>query len=715
MFRLKSAGLANLLLVAGVALILSVPASGQRSEHSGLGDRDQRRHEDDREPKDENRQQRVRIVIENVAVSAWEDGKKVGAQMQLMNIGSGDAREVRITRVEVSGGRYIGPNFLPVSVGELASGHFALFDSVFEVPADGSPRLLRVNGEYVRGKERSRFSADAAIAPDGREPGPFTSMPGEAVVQDPNSAVYPPPSPPTAFAPNAEETPVLIPLGPQQLFSEPTSSGTDLAPGPGIVGGPGLVPDNPSGGDPLVLFQRNTRISRSTTAPPPDPNAAAQSPDGVVLVTYNLGVSYSTDGGETFTDVNLLSPQPGNPRRTSFFPESDGGLCCDQVVVYIPAQNLFVWLLEYNPMAPNRLRIAWASPDGIRADFWNAWTYVDLTGANVAGVSSGLGLLNTESMDYGDLAWSGVYLYVSAIHKPANAMGQILPGYRDRRIVARLLLADIANPAVPVVHYNFTEFTGCSSLKYDHFVQGAPGRMVVGCLDNQSQMFIYTWRDGANPDSRARVAIPSVRQGNSYTSMDPDGIDWLGDFNNGKDGSLGTWPGMISGATFRPTAGGDEYLFAFQAGQNPPRRPQAYVRLQSLTPRGSGYARTTEYDIWNANYAYAMAALGSDGGEIGINLAVGGGTVGYPQMAVGYKDDFVVYQVTQNNGTQRQPDGHVRFGDYLSVRPIPANISRFGAAVYDVTLPSGAPSGSTCLTVTCSANARFVEFGRLIE
>jgi hypothetical protein len=84
-------------------------------------------------------------------------------------------------------------------------------------------------------------------------------------------------------------------------------------------------------------------------------------------------------------------------------------------------------------------------------------------------------------------------------------------------------------------------------------------------------------------------------------------------------------------------------------------------------------------------------------------------------MAVGYKDDFVVYQVTQNNGTQ-QSGGNVRFGDYLSVRLIPANTSRFGAAVYDVTLQSGAPSGSTCLTATCSANARFVEFGRpLIE
>jgi len=135
---------------------------------------------------------------------------------------------------------------------------------------------------------------------------------------------------------------------------------------------------------------------------PPDPNAAAATADGVVLATYNTGISVSTNGGANFTDINLFGPQPGNPARTSFFPQSDGGLCCDQVVVYVPNQNIFVWLLQYNPItacatncppapppaAPatfritqtSRLRVAWATPAQVAADFWNAWTYVDLTG-----------------------------------------------------------------------------------------------------------------------------------------------------------------------------------------------------------------------------------------------------------------------------------------------------------------------------------------------
>jgi hypothetical protein len=90
-------------------------------------------------------------------------------------------------------------------------------------------------------------------------------------------------------------------------------------------------------------------------------------------------------------------------------------------------------------------------------------------------------------------------------------------------------------------------------------------------------------------------------------------------------------------------------------------------------------------------------------------LAVGGGTVGYPQVAVGFKDDFVVYQVTSSNATQIS-----RFGDYFSARLVPGAGSLFAAEAYDVILnplPPGTTSG-TCATVGCTANMRFIEFGR---
>jgi len=72
------------------------------------------------------------------------------------------------------------------------------------------------------------------------------------------------------------------------------------------------------------------------------------------------------------------------------------------------------------------------------------------------------------------------------------------------------------------------------------------------------------------------------------------------------------------------------YTFAFDAGQNGTGRPRAFVRLQTVNASATGYDAFAEYDVWHPDYAYAMAALGSSGEEMGMTLAVGGGTLGYP-------------------------------------------------------------------------------------
>jgi hypothetical protein len=543
------------------------------------------------------------------------------------------------------------------------------------------------------------------ISPNTALPGPVASTPGQAVKQNPNTAFYPPAPPPAPGEPNGE-SPVFVPMGqPRQVFP-PTPSGTSLG---------------TSAGGAAVQIPINTSIRNAGV--PPDPNAASADAKGPTLATYNTGISFSPDGGATFTDIPLTSPQPGNPARTSFFPESDGGVCCDQVVVYLPNQNLFIWLLQYWPVtfcatncppqpppAPQatfgiqqapRLRLAWATPSAAAADFWNAWTYIDLTGTSVPGVSSGLGIKNNEWLDYPDMAWSDTFLYVGIDH------GSTTPGqvYTGRRIVARLSLADIANTASPTVNYNYAEFSGSNGLNKTHFVQGAPGRMVVGSLDDGSTLRVFTWKDGdASIPAPVSLAISTIQRGSSYTSTAPDGSDWV----------AVSFPGNITGGAYRNILTGlggpssDEYMFAFDAGANPAGgRPRSYVRLETLTTDGDGYKVSAEYDIWNNDYAFAMAALGSDGNEIGITLGVGGGTLGYPQHAVGYKDDFVVYQVTSSNATQTS-----RFGDYFSNRVIPGGL--FATQVYDVLLnplPAGVTSG-TCASVGCTARMRFVQYGR---
>jgi hypothetical protein len=304
------------------------------------------------------------------------------------------------------------------------------------------------------------------------------------------------------------------------------------------------------------------------------------------------------------------------------------------------------------------------------------------------------------------LAWSNTFLYVGIDH------GNTTPGkvYTGRRIVARLSLADIANTAATTVHYGYAELTGSNGLNKTHFVQGAPGQMVVGSLDNSSTMRVFTWKDTDNSIPAATIGISQIQQGTNYTSIAPDNSDWV----------AVSFPGNITGGAYRRVIPGlgqpsrDEYLFAFDAGVNAGGgRPQSYLRLETLTPNGGSYNAFAEYDVWNPNYAFAMGALGSDGNLIGITLAVGGGTVGYPQNSVGYKDDFVVYQVTNSNATQTTTQAS-RFGDYFCNRLVPGSEGYFAAETYDVVLnplPPGVTSG-TCKTVGCTAKMRFVEYGR---
>jgi hypothetical protein len=636
---------------------------------------------------------RVEISKTGVASSVLDDDT-LGLTIPLENASDVTLAAVQVTDVKVSNATTQQPA-APVALGDIDPEEVRLVDAVVR-DRDGHPNKkyhVIVRGQYTTDRGSCPFMAKAFVSPQQiSDDDSFPGQPGEIVLQRPQDAVYPAPLDTDADdeGPNAE-SPILIPPGPfRQLFpSTPTPSA-------------GSTP----GGAALVDIDQNLNSTSNNAGTPPDPNAA-RGTDGVVLATFNTGIGFSVDGGGSFTDVNLFAAVPGQPGRTSFFPQSDGGLCCDQVVIYVPQQNLFVWLLQYWPVStttpapggsttttitqPNRLRIAWATPQAIAANFFNAWTYGDLTANAVAGVSSGLGAAANEWLDYPDLAYSGRFLYVGTDRGFPNAPGSV---YLGRRIVARLDLAQMADPTSTVVNYNFAEYTGSNGLNKTHFVQGAPDRMVTAGLDNQSTLRVFTWEDGLSSAYVRTMSISSITT--AYNETAPDGTDWY---------SVG-FPGNISGATFRD----GNYLFAFDGGINAPERPRAFVRLETVTAISLigiplFLFASAEYDIWNPDYAFAMAALGTQGNEIGIGLAVGGGTIGYPQFAVGYKDDFVVYTVTASNATQIS-----RFGDYFSVRPIPGSEDAgFAAESYDV-LQNVA--GQTCAMSGCRAVARYTEFSR---
>jgi hypothetical protein len=754
------------LLLLGLSSAVASPGGQQTFGSSNRGavasqERDADRDDDDNHHK----ARRAQIILEQVALSPWEDGATVGIEVQLQNVGTAVARDLRVTQILVQGGSFEGPPSLPLVLGDVDPDAEVQFGAVLKVErADGSLRVLSISGDYRQKrhnenedddsetisehhrKRRQRFDVTAEIRPNSAFPEPVLSTSGESPKQNPSELIYP-----TApRTPIHDDESVFVPPGPpRELFPpEQTPTETESFAGERFAGS--AMAQLARAADPGVHIGFNSTGPLSVAAVnkiPPDPNIAAESigSNGVVIATYNLGVSFSTNGGAKFTNVNLLSPpDPKNqPSRTTFFPENDNGVCCDQVVVYIPNQNIFVWLLQHawtetcktnckpapssaSTFAPpitasNRLRIAWATPAAIRANFANAWTFIDLTGPD-------LGTKSNEALDYPDLASSDTFLYLGTDRVQKNTKL-----YPDRRIVARLSLADMADPAVTDVRFRKGEFLSNGIVK-SHFVQGAPGRMVLGSIYNSSTTRIFDWPDDSvNPTpcnfGSCIVPISQIKAAGQdrpdYSSTDPDGTNWL----------AAALPGSITGAVFRNT-NRDEYIFAFEGGRDNSRgRPQPYVRLETISPSPSfaiHQEAVAEEDIWNANFTWGMTALGRFGPatgigrgiDIGMTLAVGGGTIGYPQEAVGIEGASFFPQVTNGNGTEFGIDdpstgrGRFRFGDYFSTRPIPGGdlAHIFVTLTYDVvrTLPPGVTSGSCAVTgAVCAVNLRLVEFGLL--
>ena len=136
---------------------------------------------------------------------------------------------------------------------------------------------------------------------------------------------------------------------------------------------PAKAPTPGAGGSSVTLIIQDTfRIaSRQSTATRPTPRPPKPMPRGVVLSTANSYLAWRprTDGA---------SIHPG--RSDHHLSEStDGGLCCDQVVIYDKAHDLFFWLLQYYVGRQRKQSSAsWpiAHPADLKANIDNAWTWV---------------------------------------------------------------------------------------------------------------------------------------------------------------------------------------------------------------------------------------------------------------------------------------------------------------------------------------------------
>lgn len=658
-----------------------------------------------------------------VMSSIWENGT-VSLAIPLRNHGNAAATNVTIANVQAGAGTYAGPTPFTYAAGTINSDETKQLNAMFSMLDGHTAFPLAITGTYNFGASVCSFQAKATVNPppvgNGGLPKSKAMVPSWTV----DTAIYP--AEPGFHSPNDRpnaKNRFFRPIGqPRNLFPAPPAlSALNQA----LAFSPNDQTPPPAGSPNDVVFLRNQNGGNGggySGKIPPDPTVAGSTAGGFVMIAANTAVSYSTDYGKTFTTVELTKSHgfsdPGNPGRPDFFPQDDGGLCCDQVLHYVPSRNLMIWLLQYwspdvnvgglTQKGQNRLRIAFATPEAAAADFLHAWRWFDIT-PTVLGDT-----VVTDWFDYPDLAYSNGWLYISVDHgfwnadtdSDGNVIGRRV--YGDRRWFVRASLDDMAGGAgqINLVYYEANK----NGVYKSHFAQSAPGTMYYAALPDTSTISVF-----ADPDASESIptpkdlAISRYCKGTELSSCDysvtaPDGLDW----NMAPHEVLGGT--YVSPSFLCPTEGCNFpthfVYFAFDGGRDADGgRAYPYVRVEKIDADAINVV--SEIDIWNDTFAFATAGMtsrpGSGRDEVAISLAAGGGG-SYADNAVGFIGDFVVYRTTSSNTTQAN-GATVRYGDYFDVRNATGPVTQAGQGVGYATL-------GYSVTQCCNATLQYVLFGR---
>ncbi|MEO8746626.1 MAG: hypothetical protein ABI379_03070 [Rhodanobacter sp.] len=647
------------------------------------------------------------VKVGEPVLSIWSDGT-ISLAIPIENQGGRGAGDVEVTKLAFGAGHRIGPASLPVPVGEIAPGARGVVQAQFNALTVPGSDALTVSGTFVdRGKTRP-FATTISLALRAPDSSPVPTA-GGTLSKHKTSGIPGKPVPIRPEVDGLNKVGPPIPLGPgvHPFTVMPTSTPVDKAPPPGGTAGG-------------ITFVRDTAFANSITNAPPDPSTGADwsSSSGVVVDTENTLMRYSTDAGQNFTDVD----------PTTIFPASDGGICCDQVVVYDPNHDLIFWLQQYaagsGAGATNRLRIAWASPASIKANA-NSWTYLDLTqpGFNSAG-----------GLDYPDLALNGTYLFVSVDGSDSS-------GKTSGLIVTRLSLADIVGggSSVGFSYVGPNESTDMNRAHGSHLSQSsADGIYWAGSVDS-SNLEVFHWSDGPGSVNRHQTAINQwCGAAADYTNLAPDNQQWP---DTGHLGGAGNIVGVTRSSGFG--GGHGTVWFAWGAGADnstdcPKQsgRPLPFVKIVKIDD--NTLDATGEYDIWNSAYAFSYPALATDpSGNVGVSVAFAG-PGNYPSSTVGYLGDYVVYYVEAStvslkfylnaakgyftftnpgdgslvSDSSGNPIVYTRYGDYFSVRNSGSNGTLFSSLGYAVSAVDSTKSTSCLTPPGCTYHPHYQQWGR---
>ncbi len=347
--------------------------------------------------------------------------------------------------------------------------------------------------------------------------------------------------------------------------------------------------------------------------------------DGTIFYTANTYAARSSDGGQSFTYTN--------PATT--FANLNGGFCCDQIVNHAPAQNMMLWLLQYNTNGTNNsLRLAYAIGNQVAANAWASFVFTPQS----FGVGAG------HELDFPTMTLGANFVYVTAnIHNSTS-------GALVRSIVMRISLAQLA-----VGNLDARYFAG-DGLFSPRCVEGANTTMYWAVLTSNSQIRIHRWDEASNDvfwDDVTVNGFVQLTQG-SGVATSPDGTNWAGRAQT-----------KILGAYRRNGVLG----FMWPAKQNAPARPYPYTIVAEFNEATRGFI--SQADIWSDVVAWLYPNVSVNAaGNLGGVINFGGGSY-YPGTAGFMTDDVTPIIVPLPNvafAFSNTGPLNNRWGDYITVR-----------------------------------------------
>ncbi|MBI1278785.1 MAG: hypothetical protein GC179_11715 [Anaerolineaceae bacterium] len=430
----------------------------------------------------------------------------------------------------------------------------------------------------------------------------------------------------------------------------------------------------PSGSQAPVTFRTFSNSGISTSIWPPDMSGAKAG--DVVLMSGNLWLKLSVDGGKNFTDLDFT--------KVFAAEKTYGGWAGDQVIHYVPAIDCFVLYVQskHNGTNPNKnvVKVAFASPtdlkkySGGKAAWWRQWDFT----------SDDFGL-GDRWMDFPDLSYGDKFLYVFT----NTFTGKDFQG----KLFFELPLAEIQAGKGFSFQYALVADTS--------LVIGSPTQNIAGenywaaHVDN-ANMRVYSSK-GGDPnyywrDRKLNANWPRAAKDDNVVSAAPDSTDWISEDHR------------IIGAT----RVNNQLWFAWTAasgdgGGGGFKFPQAHIQIAKFDV-SQDYKLIEQTQIWNADHAFAYPSLTTNSdNEVGISLAWGGGKY-YGSHAVGILGDFVVWYGEASDKTSAKTSP-TRWGDYVHVRlahPDTRFFSAFGYAVLN----------DASLAPPEKGDYSYVEFGR---